>query len=385
MSNLKNKIVFFVTSDPTSAVVFLLPHLKVLSKNYDVQVLANCNDVDLLRNKGVDVPVNYVRIERQIRPAHDFIALWSLFHFFRQNRPDAVHSITPKAGLLTMASAWLARVPVRVHTFTGQVWVTRTGVNKVVLKLADKLIALFATEILVDSPTQKEFLVNNKIVSPENSAVLGSGSICGVDLHRFKPDDFDRQKIRSNLAFKANDVVILYLGRLNKDKGMFDLAKAFCGLAINNNLLKLLLVGPDEEGIYGTMLEMCDEVRSSIFRVGFTSEPECYMRAADIFCLPSYREGFGSSVIEAAACQLPAVASRIYGLTDAVSDGVTGLLFERGSVPDLIDSLKMMSDNEKMRKAMGGEARVYVERNFSQSVVTTAMLEFYKRALCKNS
>jgi glycosyltransferase involved in cell wall biosynthesis len=364
-----------------TAVAFLLPHLKVLSAEYAVSVVANSSDRSLLQRHGLDIQIQPVQIERPIRPLADLRAFFALYRCFRQHRFDVVHSVTPKAGLLAMMAACLARVPVRVHIFTGQVWATKTGAFRVVLKTADRLIAGLATHNLVDSPSQRDFLLKERVIDAERSEVLADGSICGVDLQRFRPDVAARRFVREEYAIPDGAVLLLSLGRLNKDKGIADLAASFADLAQRLPNLWLLLVGPDEQNMQSRVESICAGCIGRVVRVGFTDKPEYFMAAADIFCLPSYREGFGSSVIEAAASGVPAVASRIYGLTDAVEEGGTGLLHRPADVEDLSACIETLGLDIALRQRMGHAARMRVESKFSQSRLTNAMQAFYQRIL----
>ena len=364
-----------------SMVVFMLPHLRALKSYWRLHVLANTQEADLLQKRGLNLPVEFAPVERQIRPWADIKALWFLFKKFKTERPVAVHTLTPKAGLLGMCAAWLARVPIRVHTFTGQVWVTRQGPMRWVLKAADQCIAAFATDILVDSPSQRHFLIQEGVVSAQGSAVLGEGSICGVDTQRFSPSRPVRQHVRADMGTSNDAVVCLYLGRLNRDKGVLDLAAAFAQVAENYPKAELWVVGPDEDDMFAQMQSLLGPCFQQVRRVGYTNEPERYMQAADLFCLPSYREGFGSSVIEAAACSVPALASRIYGLTDAVVEGQTGWMHEAGNVQDLAAQLDDLLEAPAQLQSRGEAARANVERVFEQSFITNAMLAFYKARL----
>ncbi len=376
-----NVSIAFVASNPMSVMVFMLPHLKALHPYFDLQVFANTKERDLLQKRGLDLPLECVPVERQIRPWLDIKALWRLFWLFRAEKPLAVHTLTPKAGLLGMAAAWLAGVPVRVHTFTGQVWVTHTGFMRWVLKAADKCIAALATDVLVDSPSQRSFLIEQGVVTMTRSAVLGAGSICGVDTRRFSPNLASRKTLRTELGTANASLVCLYLGRLNRDKGVLDLAVAFAQVAAKYPLAELWIVGPDEEDMFARMKVLLGAASRQVKRVGFTNEPERYMQAADLFCLPSYREGFGSSVIEAAACGLPALVSRIYGLTDAVLEGETGWMHKPGNVHELVQKLDMLLADPSELKRRGQAAKVYACNVFEQSLITNAMLSFYKARL----
>jgi glycosyltransferase involved in cell wall biosynthesis len=359
-----------------TAKAFLRDQLQELSSIYDLLVLANAPDAAFLDSIEVRASFTPVPLERSISPCSDWSALWALRRAFKRARPAAVHSVTPKAGLLAMAAAFMAGVPCRIHTFTGQVWATKRGVYRWLLLNMDRMIAFFATHILVDSASQREFLFSNNVVQPEKATVLGHGSISGVDLQRFKPDPQVRESVRKELGLEKDTLLLLYVGRLNCDKGIPELLEAFGLNAEKNPKSRLLLVGPDEEG-----MERLIALVSGVLRVGYTDKPERYMAAADVFVLPSHREGFGSTVIEAAACGLPAVASRIYGLTDAVVDGETGLLHERGSVKSLAAALAKLSSDPELRRRMGEAARARAAQDFAMQDVTRRTLDFYRQAL----
>ena len=169
-------------------------------------------------------------IERDIAPLKDLIALWQMTRELRRGRFDLVHSVTPKAGLLAMVGGFLAGVPHRIHTFTGQVWATRRGLGRFVLKNMDRLTALTATRVLVDSPSQRDFLLLQGVVKADKSMVLGEGSIGGVDLQRFRPDPEIRKAVRTQLGVDDSVPLLLFVGRLKRDKGILDLAKAYAML-----------------------------------------------------------------------------------------------------------------------------------------------------------
>jgi len=376
-----NSGVIFVSSHPISVVAFMLPHIRALKSLMPVHVLANSNEHTLLQQRGVDVPIGFVPIERTIAPWADIKALWVLYWRFRKNLPLAVHTITPKAGLLGMMAALCARVPVRVHSFTGQVWVTRTGFMRWLLKVADKLIAAMATDVLVDSPSQRDFLIAEGVLTAERSCVLGAGSICGVDTERFSPNENVREVVRNELGVDSDVIVCLYLGRLNSDKGVLNLASAWAQVAEKHPNSELWVIGPDEADYFQQMQVILGKAISQVKRVDFTPTPERFMRAADLFCLPSYREGFGSSVIEAAACGVPTLASRIYGLTDAVAEEETGWMHKAGDVQELAQQLDRLLGNPAELALKGRSARSYVETYFAERIVTDAMCQFYQKRL----
>lgn len=372
---MKPNLAFVVSADMTIK-AFLVRHLVAIGKKFELTVMANTDDHALLAREGISGHLQRVSIVRPINLLADLKACLDLFLHFRRLDLDGIVSVTPKAGLLSMLAGFMAGIPVRIHIFTGQVWVTRRGPMRHVLKFMDKLIARLATDILVDSETQRQFLIAEGVVSQGKSSVLASGSISGVDLLRFKPDLPARDQVRQELGLRDENVILLFLGRLNRDKGVLDLAQAFDAIALACPKAELLFVGPDEGALRAEIRHLCASHLSRVHFVDYTSLPEKYMAAADVFCLPSYREGFGSVIIEAAAVGVPAVASRIYGLTDAVLEGSTGLLHPPGNASELSAGLKLLIDSAELRQQYAHAARLRVANEFSSERVTAALLEY---------
>lgn len=365
----------YVATIPAVVHAFLRGHIQAAADKYQVTVVCNSADMHLL--DGLNARLILLPIERRPSPWRDMLVLFQLFKLFRRERFDIVHSIMPKTGMLAMLAAWLARVPVRIHTFTGQVWVTKHGARRMLLKWFDKLIGSLATCVLADSPSQRDFLLNEKVLQQGKAKVIGAGSICGVDPLRFHPDTAVRQAVRHDLGIAKDARVILFVGRLNQDKGILDLAAAFNLIARHDPDVVLLLVGAEEDVPFSRIQEICHAENDRLHYVNFTSTPERYMTAADIFCLPSYREGFGMTIIEAAACAVPVVASNIYGITDAVADGETGLLFAAGDVSALTQALlKLIMEND-LRQQMGDAARVRALELFSGEKITRETMMLY--------
>lgn len=371
----------FVTAAPLTLRAFMRNHLLALSRKYDVSAVADFSPEDLSEVWLPDVRLISVSIARPISPFADLLALLKLTRIFRAESFDVVHSVSPKAGLLAMTAARLAGVPYRIHCFTGQVWATRHGLGRWLLKSADRVIAANSSHILADSHSQREFLEAEGVFAKRRANVLGLGSISGVDSERFHPDWDMRKTIREELGVPDNACLLLFLGRLNRDKGVCDLARAFARLASDFDNVWLALVGPDEAGVGARFNELCGDAVARVARVGYTSVPEHYMAAADVFVLPSYREGFGSVVIEAAACGIPTVASRIYGLTDAVEEGVTGLLHPPGNVAALHETLARICGDAALRARMGENAKNRATAHFSMNAVTAELLAFYEKIL----
>jgi lipopolysaccharide/colanic/teichoic acid biosynthesis glycosyltransferase/glycosyltransferase involved in cell wall biosynthesis len=377
---MKRRACLVVASELTVR-AFLRSQIAAMQDEYDVTVVVNRPSAELVRELGPSVVVQPLAIRRQISPIHDFLCLLALVRLMRAARFDLVHSLTPKAGLLAMIAAWVARVQVRVHTFTGQVWATRSGVQRVGLKLLDRVIAAAATFTLADSPSQRAFLTAQKVAPVSKIAVLGHGSVSGVDTKRFRPDTTVRRSVREALGIPEHDTVLLFVGRLQRDKGVLDLARAFAMIAARHPEVRLLVVGPDEQHVSAEMRALCGPHHERLHFCGYTHNPELHMAASDVLCLPSYREGFGSVIIEAAAVGLPAVASRIYGIVDAVVEGSTGLLHEPRDVNALAGQVERIVEDHELRRALGAAAQARAARDFSPETLAASVLGVYRGLL----
>lgn len=370
----KQKICFVLTVE-YAVKAFLLNHLRALAEFYDVTVIVNTDDPDFLAKAGIKAKVIPLKISRDISLFSDLICLFRLIEIFYQQRFSSVHSLMPKSGLLAMLAAWVVCVPLRIHTFTGQVWATKGGLKRFILKQFDCLIVFLSTNNIVDSPSQRQFLLDNKVITLAKSMVFSKGSVSGVDATRFKPNIQFKIDIRQQLGVADKAIIFLFVGRLNKDKGVLDLVHAFKQL--NVKMTYLLFVGSDEQNMQAEIMNIIGSSQNVYF-IGHTNTPEAYMATADVLCLPSYREGFGSVVIEAAAVGIPAIASHIYGITDAVLDGETGLLHEPRDIEEIKSCMQQLIDNKKLRLKLGEQARQRVTRDFDSHLITQAWVDFYR-------
>lgn len=328
------------------------------------------------------VACELIEIPRSISPWRDCLALWQLFRFFRRSQIDIAHSTTPKAGLLTAVAAFLAGVPVRLHTFTGQPWVNMQGVMRRFARASDSLIARLNTRCYTDSASQRQFLIEQGVIPPGKLFVLGAGSLAGVDTGRFNPARFAEQErlaLRRRTGIPQEAPVLLFVGRITADKGVRELLDAFRKLKTAGSAAHLLFVGHfDSEigGGAGITRRDIEGVRD-VHVAGFTQCPEMYMAIADILCLPSYREGFGTVVIEAAAMGVPTVGSDIYGLSDAVVNGETGMLVPPRDAPALAGALSELLSDAGRRRQMGAAARQRAEALFDAGQVNGRLIAEY--------
>ncbi|HOF57363.1 MAG TPA: glycosyltransferase family 4 protein [Syntrophorhabdaceae bacterium] len=373
--------VCFVAAVDSTVKVFLVDHIKAISQIFSVDIAVNTPNKSFLKPFDVDVPVVQIGIKREISIFSDAKTVIELYALFRRKRYDIVHSVTPKAGLLSMIAGYLANVPVRIHIFTGQVWVTRKGLSRWFLKTLDRILVLCATHILVDSRSQRDFLIEQGVVSNKKSSVLADGSICGVDTDKFSPNVEARKRIRKEYGISESDVVFLYLGRLNRDKGLLDLAHSFNEVCSKYDNTHLVIVGPDEQGVGEEVESICASCKQKVHIAGYTDVPEQYFASADVFCLPSYREGFGVVIIQAASAGIPSIGTKIYGVVDTIEDGKTGLLYHPRDVDGLTSKMIEMIKRPDLRKMMGTNARIRASEKFSKGIATKALVDYYKSLL----
>lgn len=369
------KKILFVTAAPETVSAFLCAYLNKLSENYDVHVattLRGATEINGLKGKVV---LHDIEIAREPSIFADFKSLLRLYSFLRTHKFDSVHSFTPKAGLITQISAFIARVPLRFHTFTGQVWANKTGITRFILKSFDRITSQLSTFCLVDSPSQQTFLIKEGLLTNLNSGVLAKGSVSGVNLEKFSYSEEARSSLRELHGITQNDFVFLFVGRLKYDKGIPELIKAFELLSTHKKPL-LFIIGSDEDDLSHLFAS-----NDSIEFLGFKTNVSEYYAFADILCLPSHREGFGNVIIEAAACGLPAIASNIYGLSDAVKNGHSGLLHTVENVSEIKNCMESVVNEPQLLQQLKEKGRQRVKDEFDEKILLGEFLDFYRQYL----
>jgi glycosyltransferase involved in cell wall biosynthesis len=336
--------------------------------------------------KHPDLHVHTLHIPRNISPKADFLATLHLFRLLRRLSPEIVHSTTPKAGLLSAIAGFLAHVPVRLHTFTGQPWLDLRGAMRIAARQSDRLIGWLNTHCYADSPSQARFLVKQGLLKASRISVIGEGSLAGVDLSRFNRERLGsqtREKVRKELGISSGTTLFIFIGRITRDKGIGELLTAAEQLSSARWDFSLLLLGPmdDETGGSASISRAELEGRGYLHYLGYSAVPENYLAAADVLCLPSYREGFGTVVIEAAAMGLPTIGTRINGLIDAVVDGETGLLVDARDATALAKAMRMLIEKPELRKRLGEQAHTRAQTCFSSGRINAALLAEYQRLL----
>ena len=375
--NKKSKIAL-ISNTPNFFTAFTLKHIKQLSKKYNLFICCNAPD-KLKKIIPNNVSLINLNFKRNISFFHDIVSFLLTLFFFLKERPKLSISFTPKIGLMVGIVSFIARTPIRIHWFTGQIWANKEGFTKIILKSIDKIIFFFSHSVLIDSISQRKFLIKENVVSIKKSIVFHKGSVGGVDIKKFQFNKQKRIQLRKKFFISKNTFVFLYLGRINKDKGIDELINAFKKIEKQNDVL-LIFVGPVEDKKFINEFNN----QKKILYFDYTKKPEDWFLLSDILCLPSHREGFGTVIIEAAACGIPSLCSDIYGLHDAIIKRKTGFFHKVGSINDIKKKMLYIINNKKLTKRYGILARKRVLKDFEQSILTKKLSKFINSYFIKN-
>ncbi len=303
-----------------------------------------------------------------------------MFLLLRKNRPDIIQSYTPKAGLITMTAARLAGVPIRIHGIVGMPLMEARGIRRSLMKLAEKFTYINATALTCNSFGLRDYV--NAHLTQRPIIVIGTGSINGVNVDFFAPD-LHSVGIRAELGISDSSTVFIYVGRLVPDKGIVELIKAFTELALIESEIELLLVG-DEEHELTPLPEMTRDLISKstrIHKLGWQDDVRPFMSAADVFVLPSYREGLPNSVLEAGAMALPSIVTDINGCNEVVEDGANGTIVPPKDFVALKDAMMFFLESKEAATTMGQFARDRVIKSFEQNYFWHKLADFYQSQL----
>ncbi|MBY0553596.1 glycosyltransferase [bacterium] len=378
------KIVRVVTVP--EAFVHFKPFLKLVKqKSVQISLVSSPGSYEKVLQQELQLGITPIEISREIKPVKDLQSLISLIQFFRKNKFDIIHSSTPKAGLLSALAGLFVPNSIRLHTFTGQRWANMKGPMRCLLMLLDKLVIKLNTQCYADSPSQISFLVKEGVARGGELKCLLNGSYGGVDCDRFNNDKYPaaRAELLNELRLGPDSVILLYVGQLSHDKGIDELVTAFKMAQKEQENIKLVLIGVHREGVDQLKDETLVEIKSntSIFSLGYKTQPEKYFSGADIFCLPSHREGFGTVVLEAAACELPTIGTNITGLKDAILDSETGILVECENVNSLSSAITALANSPQKRKMLGANAKNRARRDFDAKLLAEAQWQEYEKLI----
>jgi glycosyltransferase involved in cell wall biosynthesis len=324
-----------------------------------------------------------VPMTRKITPFQDLKCLIRLIKIFRIEKPDIVHTHTPKAGLLGMLAAKICGVKTRIHTVAGLPLMVEKGNKYRLLKFIEMLTYASANHVWPNSNSLMKFIIEKKLCKPGKLQIISKGSTNGINTNRFNKDSLDKNvlhEIKEQIKFSNDFKYLLCIGRLVKDKGIVELVHVFKQLQQSNDDLKLILVGDFETTLDPLPADTLHEIgiNPSIIHIKWTNHVEYYMQLAHIFVFPSHREGFPNVLLQAGAMGLPITCSDITGNIDIVTNNVTGLIFESCNEQQLLKFIQYALINPEHMQTMAKQLKVEIKENYQQENIWQKMLETYK-------
>lgn len=359
---------------PQSLNTFCKGMLKELSQEYEVVAVSSPGEaLDRVRQRE-GVRTIAVPMARHISLLKDLKSLWRMWRVLRRERPDMIHSMTPKAGLMSMVGGWLAGVPVRVHTFTGLVWPTATGLKRRILMATDWLTCACATHVIPEGEGVKSDLLNHHITR-KPIHVLGYGNVKGIDLERYNPQDYE--------TIAHEGFTFVFVGRIVRDKGINELVAAFDRLHKEYDNTRLVLVGPREDNLDPVLPETLQRINlgDGIESVGSQKDVRPFYAQADALVFPSYREGFPNVVIEAGAMSLASIVTDINGSREIIIDGQNGIIVPSQDEEALYQAMKRFVEHPDEVETMAANARPLIASRYEQGYVRQCLYDFYKEIL----
>lgn len=372
-----------ITTVPISLDKLLEGQLKFMQKQYDV--IAISSEKEYLEKIGIreEVETFHLEMTRKITPFKDIIAVLKLVWFFIRIRPSIVHSHTPKAGIVGMLAAFIARVPNRFHTVAGLPLLEEIGFKRKVLDFVEKFTYALATKVYPNSKGLQKIILENKYTCPNKLKVLANGSTNGINTSFFSKNHFsfaEKDTLKSSLSIAEKDFVFVFVGRLVTDKGINELVSAFRKLKINHSNAKLILVGPlepDLDPLLPETLEAIENVKQ-IISVGYQQDVRLYFSIAHCLVFPSYREGFPNVVMQAGAMELPSIVTNINGCNEIILEKENGLIIPVKDEKKLLEAMTEIMEDNELYQNLNDNARAMIVNRFEQQVVWNALLSEYQ-------
>jgi glycosyltransferase involved in cell wall biosynthesis len=368
---MKHKIMR-ITTVPMSLKYLLKGQMAFMSKNgFNVTMISSDGQElnDVIENEKCTHII--IPLTRKITILKDLKATYKLYKLFRIEKPDIVHTHTPKAGIVGMLASYFARVPVRLHTVAGLPLTQAVGLKRVVLNFVEKVTYKCSTKVFPNSYGLKKIIVKHRFTSENKIKVIGNGSSNGIDTSYFDPELFsikDNEYLKNNLGINKTDFVFIFVGRIVSDKGINELVEAFHKICLVKENIKLLLVGPYEDELDPLQKKTKSLINNNenIISVGYQNDVRPYFSISNCLVFPSYREGFPNVVMQAGAMRLPSIVSDINGCNEIIENNINGLVIKVKSVDAIYDAMiKLTSDKllfNKFRLNTRDKIRIKYER-----------------------
>lgn len=373
-----------ITTVPQSLRGLLRGQLKFMTQNgYEVIGVSSPGEAlnDVQKNEGVRTVA--IEMTRTISLFKDLKALMQLIKLFKREKPQIVHTHTPKAGLLGMLAARIVGVPYRLHTVAGMPLTIATGAKRQLLNQMEKLTYACATKVFPNSYGLEKIILEENFTSPKKLKVIGKGSSNGIDTSQFAPNlvsDETKKQLRVELNIAENDFIFLFVGRVVKDKGINELVQAFKDIHQEYPKSHLVLVGSFERHLDPLLpeTEKIIDVHKNIHAVGYKTNVKDYFAFADVLTFPSYREGFPNVVMQAASMQLNSIVSDINGCNEIIQNGENGWIVLPKSIEQLQNRMEWCLQNKETSKQMGLKSRKIMQSDYERNFIWNEILKEYK-------
>lgn len=372
-----------ITTVPSSLRTLLRGQSRYMSQYFEVIGVSGDGDAlaEVRSNEGITTHV--VEMTRTITPLKDLKATYQLYKLFKKERPEIVHTHTPKAGTLGMLAAKLAKVPHRLHTIAGLPLLETKGQKRRLLDLVEKFTYRCATHILPNSFGLEQIILDHGYTKAEKLTVIGNGSSNGINTTHYDTSyvtQIQKEKLLNDLGITKDDLVFIFIGRIVKDKGINELVQAFDSLSKKNPNCKLLLVGPRETKLDPLHPETNTLItqNNAILAVGVQKDIRPYVAISHVLTFPSYREGFPNVVLQCSCMKLPCIVSDINGCNEVIEHHVNGLIVPVKDRNSLEEAMQFMIDNPSERMAMIPNTRSRIIERYEQEFVWKELLKFYQ-------
>ena len=381
-----------ITTVPRSMGGLLEGQLRFMSDYYEVVGVSGkgykIQGEDILDyvSRQENIRVIPVEMTRKITPIKDLIAVYKLYRIFKKEKPNIVHSHTPKAGTLSMIAANLAGIPNRLHTIAGLPLLEATGFKRKLLDIVEKITYACATMIYPNSFGLKTIILENNFTKEEKLKVIANGSSNGIDTDYFNSELFqeeDKITLLKELEIKEDDIVFVFVGRLVKDKGINELINSFNKISDQYKNAKLLLVGSYEKDLDPLLPASENEINNnpSILSVGWQEDVRPFFAISDVLVFPSYREGFPNVVMQAGSMGLPSIVTNINGCNEIITEGVNGTIIPVKNEQALYAAMIRFITDKKYCIQLSKESRNMICKKYEREYVWHELLIEYQQLL----
>jgi len=378
------KKILRITTVPMSLKILLKGQHRFMSQNgFEVIGVASTGKDLYEVEEAEGIKVVALNMTRTISPLKDIVSLWEMYWLCKKEKPTIVHSHTPKAGIIGMLGAKLARVPIRLHTVAGMPLNESTGSKRKLLIWVEKATYAFATKVYPNSKGLLDFIIENRFTTKSKLKIIANGSSNGIDTSHFSPEvvTINQQiELKENLGIASDDFVFIFVGRLVGDKGINELVQAFEKLYSQNSGIKLLLVGDyenDLDPLLPITLQLIEK-SNGIIAVGFQNDVRPYFAISDCLVFPSYREGFPNVVMQAGAMGLPSIVTDINGCNEIILDSQNGLIIPPKHTRAIQEAMKKIYEEKELYQKLKKSARIFIQSHYEQQFVWNEILMEYK-------